>query len=488
MNKQEVIIRHLRKESYRSIARNLGMSRRTVTKICKEYDEKQKQLEDENLKEEEKDEIVRSIIEKQTYDTSKRMPKKATPAILKRLQELIESEGVKLKILGGNHKQKINGKMAHEILEEEGYEIKYRTMMTHWKKMNENHQEVYIRQEYEYGERVEYDFGEVKLYINGKVEKCHMGVFSAPASGYRWAYLYKNQKMEVFLDSHVRFFEKMKGVYGSVVYDNMRNAVSKFIGREKEYNKQLIQLSLYYGFEIITTNPRAGNEKGSVERSVEVIRKRSFTKRYKFKNFEEAQEHMAKELIKLNEKSEIEEEKKHLQGYRVAYELANLVEAKVNKYSCVSLDNNFYSVPEYLVGKKLRVKKYYDHYEIYSNKEYVCRHKKIDSGVGVYQLEINHYLKGLQQKPGALRNSLALKQCPRLHTIYKTNFKRKEKEFIQILIENKEKTIDAIAAILLEKQEPSKSEEVEAATRAQLIALSQFYGLKESEGEEEYVN
>jgi DNA invertase Pin-like site-specific DNA recombinase len=64
MNKQEVIIRHLHKESYRSIARNLEMSRRTVTKICTEYDEKQKQLENEDLKKEEKDEIVRSIVEK----------------------------------------------------------------------------------------------------------------------------------------------------------------------------------------------------------------------------------------------------------------------------------------------------------------------------------------------------------------------------------------------------------------------------------------
>jgi len=37
------------------------------------------------------------------------------------------------------------------------------------------------------------------------------------------------------MDSHVRFFSMMGGVYKEVVYDNMKNVVSKFIGRnEKE--------------------------------------------------------------------------------------------------------------------------------------------------------------------------------------------------------------------------------------------------------------
>jgi hypothetical protein len=43
------------------------------------------------------------------------MPKKVTALILKRLQEIIESEGVKLKILGGNHKKNKwkSGKMSY---------------------------------------------------------------------------------------------------------------------------------------------------------------------------------------------------------------------------------------------------------------------------------------------------------------------------------------------------------------------------------------
>lgn len=49
-----------------------------------------------------------------------------------------------------------------------------------------------------------------------------------------------NQKKDVFLDSHVRFFEMVGGVYREVVYDNMKNVVTRFIGRnEKELNQDL---------------------------------------------------------------------------------------------------------------------------------------------------------------------------------------------------------------------------------------------------------
>ena len=36
--------------------------------------------------------------------------------------------------------------------------------------------------------------------------------------------------------------------------------------------KSLIKLSNYYGFKIMTTNPRSGNEKGHVETSGKIAR------------------------------------------------------------------------------------------------------------------------------------------------------------------------------------------------------------------------
>ncbi|MDL2276835.1 IS21 family transposase [Breznakia sp. OttesenSCG-928-G09] len=488
MKKREIIMLHLQGKSYRFIERETGINRKTITRTCKEYDANQKLLESEELTNEEKDEIIRTIVEVKSYDSTNRKPRKMTAHLLRRLEEIAKDEVKKTNLLGKTHKQQLDGCRVHEMITDEGFDITYRTMMSYWKTIIEKAQEAFIRQDYEYGERVEYDFGEVKLYINGEVVKYHLATFAAPASGFRWGYLYKNQKMDIFLDSHVQFFEMVKGVYGEVVYDNMRNVVSKFIGHKKELNPQLIQMSLYYGFDITTTNAYAGNEKGSVERTVEVIRKRLFTKKYKFDSLEHAQEHLHEGLMMMNQNCKIEEEKQYLRAYKVPYELSILVESKVDKYSCVCLDNNHYSVPDYLVGKNVKVKKYHDHYDIYANNNYVESHKKID-GVGQYQLELQHYLKTLRNKPGALKHSLALKQCPQLLSIYQTYFKQNEREFIEILLKNTDKHVSELPDLLVNKATNkvmvSKSDEVNDAVKTELIKLNKMFGLQqEKEGEE----
>src|SRR5690606_32761448 len=91
---------------------------------------------------------------------------------------------------------------------------------------------------------------------------------------YRFAYLYQNQKMESFLDSHVRFFNHVGGVHKEIVYDNMKVAVAKFVSKtEKEPTEDLLKLSMYYGFKYRFCNARRGNEKDYVERSVEYVRR-----------------------------------------------------------------------------------------------------------------------------------------------------------------------------------------------------------------------
>lgn len=222
----------------------------------------------------------------------------------------------------GPHKQKLTRLQIHEILNVEGFDISYSTIAVKVnEKLNKN-KECFIRQSYDLGDRLEYDFGEVKLLVNEKLDTYHMAVVSSPASGFRWAFLYKNQKKEAFMDSHVKFFEMVGGVYKEVVYDNMRNVVKKFIGRnEKELNEDLIKMSIYYGYEINVTNCFSGNEKGHVEGSVKIIRNHIFATNYEFNSFEDAQCYLNSQLIKMNVDSRIEEEKLNLLSYKPKLEL-----------------------------------------------------------------------------------------------------------------------------------------------------------------------
>ena len=265
------------------------------------------------------------------------------------------------------------------MLKKQGFDASYSTVAQEINRIKQSGRECFIRQEYNFGDRLEYDFGEVKLVIGGILKKYYIAVLSSPAGNFRWCYLYDNCKKEVFMDSHVRFFEMIGGVYKEIVYDNMRNAVTKFVGKnEKESNEDLVKMGLYYGFDINVTNAFSGNEKGYVEGSVKYLRNQIFATNYKFNTEEAVIEYMESQLMKLNENSKIEEEKKFLKETKPPLEIANITTSVVNKYAFVQIENNFYLVPEYLVGLTVTSKIYYNKILIYSNYEFVCEHKKID--------------------------------------------------------------------------------------------------------------
>ena len=84
--------------------------------------------------------------------------------------------------------------------------------------------------------------------INGQRKTFYLAVMTSPWSGYRAACLYENQKSQVFFESMIRFFNEVGGIFREGVYDNMRNVVSKFIGRnEKEINPELIRSPITTG-------------------------------------------------------------------------------------------------------------------------------------------------------------------------------------------------------------------------------------------------
>ena len=448
MDKSGII--KLKEQGYsnRQLQKMLKINRKTIAKYWNEYQENIQKLNNTKDKKE-ISEIQQSITSEPKYDSASRVKRKATPEFLNALKKILDDEKEKTRLLGTN-KQALTKIQIHEILKNQGFTASYSTLAAEINKIKSSGQECFIRQEYGYGDRLEYDFGEVKLVINGITKRYYLAVLSSPAGNFRWCYLYDNCKKDVFMDSHVKFFKMIGGVWKEVVYDNMRNVVSKFIGRnEKELNEDLVKMSLYYGFDINVTNAFSGNEKGYVEGSVKYLRNQIFAKNYKFSTVEAAIEYMESILIKLNEGSKIEEEKLYLKVTKPPLELAQIKESTVNKYGFIQIENNFYSVPEYLVGMKVTSKIYYNKILVYSNYEFVCEHQKID-GEKKISADIRHYLKTLSRKPGALKNSYVLKSNPTLKTIYYKYYTQKTKEFIQIIQENKEKNDKEIEKILIE--------------------------------------
>lgn len=443
MEKNAIITLKLKGKSNRWIAKECGIDRKTVARYWDEYKRLTNQLNVEG----EKREIQEALVSAPKYNISNRQPYKYNVEIDEAIDRILESEAEKARELGESHKQKLTIKQIHQMVREAGHDIGITMVGVHIRQKRPKKAEAYIRQEYEYGTRIEYDFGEVRLVVNGLARKYYLAVFGSPRGKYRWAYLYRNQKKEVFLDSHVRFFEKVGGVYGEAVYDNMKNVVSRFIGRnEKELNSDLVALSTYYGFKLNVTNCYHGNEKGYVESSVKTVRQEVFAVRYRFESEAEAEQYLEAELIRMNAESCIEEEKKYLLPWRPPLELSQISEQRVDKYGFVRVSNNYYSVPEYLVGRKVMVRSYVKELVVYSGLQEVCRHSKKD-GKGETTVNILHYLDTLSKKPGAVRNSVALRSEAELKAVFEAQYTDRPREFIDIIRASQDKPMKEVARI-----------------------------------------
>jgi len=454
MEKKDIIMLKEQGLSNREVSRRTGFDRGTVSKYWNEYQQALNQLEKPcaDVKA-----IQAALFAAPKYNAINRKRPKYTEALDARLKGILKEEARKDRLFGAGHKQKLTNKQIHQKLLDEGFDISGVTINIALADLRKRKKEVFIRQEYEYGDRLEYDFGQVLLDCGEGIKTYHMAVLSSPRGNFRWLYLYTNQKKAVFMDSHVRFFEMVGGCYREIVYDNMRNVVSKFIGKgEKELNEDLLKMSLYYKFRINVTNCFKGNEKGHVESSVKILRNQIFADKWSFNSLEDAQEYAHSQLLKLNQNSQMEEEIKHLQPYRPPLELAIISEAKVNPSSLVSVDTVFYSVPEHLVGKRVIIKKYHNEVRVYAENEMVAKHKRL-FGNGNMQIDICHYLNTLRKKPGAVRNSVALKSIPKLKAIFDTYYAGQPKKFIERFLENKELPIEEIIA-LFERETANKGE------------------------------
>lgn len=441
LDKQEIILKHYHDgKSQRAIHRETGICRKTIRKYVREYEAKRVAL--FGSPGPPAGELIQSIVEKPAYDTSNRRKTKLTPAIMEKVLEYLKENETKRAT--GRSKQQKKKIDIHDALIKDGFDISYPTICNFIRETERKHREAFIRQNYLLGEVCEFDWGEVKLTIGGQDITLQLAVFASARGNYRYAKLYYNQKTESFLDSHASFYERVNGVYNLMIYDNAKVMVKKFVGlSEKEPTEALLKLSLYYGFNYRFCNTQAGWEKGHVERSVEYVRRKAFSHRDEFETIGEAQDYLETVCDHLNRLKQadtgkcaldiLKEEQPHLLPCPPKYDAARVTELRVDKYSTICIDSCRYSVPDIYVGEFVFTKVYTTHICCYYKNQEIARHQR-KYGLRKWSIQINHYLRTLKRKPGALAGSLALKQAePELQRIFHEYYTGKEKEFIELL-------------------------------------------------------
>jgi len=441
--KQKIIIRRYQLDlSERKIARELQISRTTVRRYIADYERAREEL--LNSGRQLDDVLIEDLVKPPTYNVFNRGKKKYTEEINKEIDRLLCLNDQKHS--QGMHKQMMKKVDIFEHLKQKGFDIGYTSVCYYIGQKQIKRKEAFIRQVYKPGDVCEFDWGEVKLELDGQIRCMQMAVFTPANSNFRYGILFHRQDTASFLQAHVQFFKHVGGVYHTMVYDNMRVAVRRFVGpSEKEPTEALLKLSMYYLFDFRFCNLYSGNEKGHVERSVEFVRRKSFCTIHSFPSVYSANEQLASTCNQLNTRFSrytqgkrpidlLAIEKQYLKELPPVFDCGVMERGKVDKYSVITYQTNRYSVPDHLVGKIVDIKIYPENLVCYHENKRICQHERHFSRSQWY-INLDHYLYTIQRKPGALAGSQALSSAPQqVKDVFNKFFSTKPRDFVELLI------------------------------------------------------
>jgi transposase len=439
-NHQIILLYYREGLSIRNIAKQLKVHRKTVKARIEQYERFK------SAPAVEKDDPSTSLgqyLEKgPSYNSTNRVKRKLTDDIIHIIDGCLRDNEAKR--LDGRQKQQLRRIDIHELVLSAGHDISYTVVCDYIRQRQARNQEAFIRQDYSEGHMCEFDWAEVKLKLDGQYRRYYLAVFTSAFSNYRFAILFQRQDSLSFKEAHIVFFDHVGGVFHQMVYDNMRVAIAKFVGKtEKQPTEALLQLSRWYQYQWRFCNIAKGNEKGHVERSVEYVRRKVFGFKDDFKTFQEAQEYLSNRVLELNKRSasgiadspatKLERERIGLYAHPGKMECFSGEHLRVDKYATICFGTNRYSVPDRLSGRMVFVKVHADLLRIYDTNTVVCSHRRSYERHG-WQIDLNHYLTTLQRKPGAVAGSVALKQAPDwLQSMYADHFQHDPRAFIELL-------------------------------------------------------
>lgn len=421
--RKDIITAYERLGSVRAVAKELGIHRQTVSRYVREAQE---------LKGNPDADYTAYLKSDPQYKRGTERPRKAmTEAVCAMIDGFLrENEAKRAR---GDRKLCMKGQDIHRALLNAGHTVSYPSVTKYILKKRSGvsgDPECFIRQAYAPGVVCEFDWGEFHLTIDSRRMKVYMAVFTLAYSNRRMAFLFFHQDTRAFLESHRLCLDIFSGVPHVMTYDNMRVAVKSFVGG-KQPTDALLRLEHAYGFRHRFCNIRSGNEKGHVERSVEVVRRKAFCGKDSFGSLEEANKWLYDKCMDMNMEplsaatADIvrrgEEDLAALLPLRDSVAAFDLREAKVDKYGTVVLSGAHYSVPDTLVGRKVSIHEYASRIEVYDGRTRVAVHEK--TPINGWKLDMMHYLRTFAAKPGSVAGSSALQYAePEIRELYRDHF------------------------------------------------------------------
>jgi len=246
------------------------------------------------------------------------------------------------------------------------------------------------------GEEAQVDFGYFgEFRRNGRGVK--VWVFSMVLSHSRQSY-YKvvtSQQVREFLDCHISAFEYFGGVPKMVELDNLRSGVTKVDLYEPTLQAQYAEFLSYYHCAGIACRPRRPTDKGKVESSIKYVRN-NFLKAFESKSYEDLicglrvwNDEICNKRVHGTTRRRphyifLESEKAALQPLPSRrFQIQDVSHRRVNRMGHVAYKQNYYSVPADYMGMNVRLESNGTILRIYDSSRQIAMHQLSDS-IGMF--------------------------------------------------------------------------------------------------------
>lgn len=258
------------------------------------------------------------------------------------------------------------------------------------------------------GELIEVDWAGQTVPIidrdTGEVFPASIFVAILPYSQYTFAYALPDQKMESWIEAHIKMYQFFAGVSRILVPDNLKTGVSGIKDHVPTLNQTYQELAEHYGTAIIPTRVRKPQDKASVERAVKHVSNAILAalRHHKFFHLHELNDEIKNRLKQLNEKPFhkkegsrhslfLGEEKPFLSPLpATSYELAHWKVATVQFNYHIQVEKMHYSVPYEYIKHKVDVRLTKNMVEIFYQHHRIASHPRLKGRLGQYSTSEIH--------------------------------------------------------------------------------------------------
>ncbi len=257
------------------------------------------------------------------------------------------------------------------------------------------------------GEQAQVDFGQLHVWIGEQRERVHVFVMTLGYSRRLWVRAYPHERLSALLDGHERAFRHFGGVPLTCLYDNPRTLVLGRQERAVRWHPVVEDFARYYGFTPRACQPYRARTKGKVESGVKYVKRNALAGR-RFASWDALNAWLEEWAVTVADQrvhgttherpiDRFARETLTPLGVRVPYRYEQERIRRVPADALVAIGAARYSVPVQYVGTTVTVQETTTHYEIFQGAACIARHAKAPRYAVV--LDQAHY-EGLF-RPGA---------------------------------------------------------------------------------------